>query len=125
MNWNSEQIELCKRLYELGPKREPKVGETWAVIFYQEPYQAVLEHNEGNGVWRCDKTRWTEELRHPLYSEGELLEMIVVKLGSLTIIDMNTEFYCCDDSEVPYHSTHENNILTALLKLAIEVMEGK
>ena len=116
MHYTTEQIDLCRRLSEQLPKREPKVGEKWMVIFYRESYPAILDYYEGNGVWRCDHTRWTEELLHPLYSCGELLEML--SKYSYILFDFNEKII---DMAGGYVDIENNDILSALLKLAIEV----
>ncbi len=131
--FTTEQIYLCKKFSELieqktGVRAEPEAGDLWYVrytdeggsrdipVFITGSYDgddyAVIEN--GNYIDKIDK------LLHPLYLEGELLEMIREKI----LADLTNNEY--PGNYIEYRekimlALLSDNLLTALLKLAIEV----
>jgi len=130
-HWDQEQIELCRLLSEKLPKKEPKVGESWMFIRDGQPVYVWHQTSEkifqiayDHGVTNCIE----EQLLHPLYTEGELLELLRF-LGLLCT-------YCDEDTDCPENcawvvrmkdgkNEADMSLLTALLKLAVEVMKGE
>ena len=129
MNWTPEQMKLCCELARLlekktGEKREPKVGEWWAyrsgaicmitADLYNERkqryYNTVLMNDKGHLIAGFN-TRF--DLLHPLYTEGELLEII-----------RQSGIYCGSDPYVWTVIVNADNLLTALLELAVKVVKG-
>jgi len=128
MTYTPDQIALCKQLYELGEKREPKVREIWIRNDDCEP--VYIRSVEGEIVnvlcyYGLSAPR-KKDLLHPLYSEGELLEMIADVADGIVINKVSGEYivgyrYAFQSTISARQKTKSNNLLTALLKLAVEV----
>ena len=130
--YTPDQIALCKQLYEqLEVKREPKVGEWWRV-FESNPKLLLNIVPCGTVKSFCDgwdgkfnSTFTIDKLLHPLYSCEELLEILIKNLDCNEIIQIDHNHVgLVDEQEVNYLEENDN-ILTALLKLAVEVTKGE
>ena len=132
--YTTDQIDLCRKLYEqLGEKREPQIGEWWALKYPlpKENKVALLLDIKGksdcgyfgsNGICGLTHKRLFD---FPLYSEGELLEMLI-KSGDIEFRYVEEE----NRIEVIHRGKYlrkklSDSILSALLKLAIEIKKGE
>lgn len=108
--WNEEQIELCRQLSEKLPKREPKVGGWWAILGCED---FICRHYSKEPFDGC------EDLSYPLYTVEELLEILRGKANLSSNKEAKRIF---DEIDI---AIGDENLKTALLKLAVEVAGGK
>ena len=131
MNWNEEEINLSREIYELlGEERVPKVGEWWMIKLCVRPVLVceVFEDRFASNIYDEDEvmTEKFSRFLHPLYTEGELLEIIGNTLEMVEIIwdhPMDRKVYICDCNEMPSIAIYgSDTVLTALLRLTVEVL---